>query len=526
MGGAEKRQIGFWAGAVAIVLALGLGFRLWQAASFPLWLDEAYSAYAAAQGLDFLWRIVPRYETHPPFYYTLVWAWSGLFGDSLAALRAIGLVAFAATVPLVALAARAIARVAGLGRWPVIVAALGGVALHPFLVEMARQVRPYPLMILAYAGAIAALAAIARLDAGERLPRRTYALYLLALLLVLWLHNLGPLYAAALGLGALAILIRPGMRPRDWGWLVGGHALVGLLWLPALVILLDQAPTWVRDTWLRFEWGLALDRAQMLFAGPDPFAMAAAGLLALLGAASLWRASGGRRVLALLLSAALLPVAAALLVSATVAPIFLLRTLTPVAVPAMLLAAAGSGGGARAWDWWGRLALLGVMLVAMAQGDVANRRRGPQENWYPVVRWLAARYRPGDLILAYPNEGALPFDRAVRDLGLAMPSRAIPSAIPTLDPPPGSWYVSGSRGVPSLDRAHLEAIAADPAIRAAPTIWLLRVGPWAYDKGDIFLAALERGRVPAGTARSNTIDLRGLRRPDVPDPLSGSASKR
>ncbi|WCT73182.1 hypothetical protein PQ455_16405 [Sphingomonas naphthae] len=523
MGGAEKRRNWLWGGVALVVLALGIGFRLWGAASFPMWLDEAYSAYAAAQGLDFLWTVVPRYETHPPFYYTLVWAWSQSFGDGLASLRAIGLTASIATAPLVALAARDLARIGGFRRWPVLLAALGGFALHPFLIEMARQVRPYAPMTLAYAGAIAALIHIARVAGqGRPVPRRAYGLYLVALLLVLWLHNLGPLFAAALGLGALAILIRPGMRARNWGWLIGGHAIVGLLWLPALLILLDQAPTWVRDTWLKFAWAPALDRAPMLFVGPDPFAMAAAALLAVLGGVALWRTGSGRRVLALLLSVGLLPVIAALLVSAWLAPIFLLRTLTPVAVPALLLIAAGAGGTRARAHWWegcGRIALVAIVLISMGVGDVANRQRGPQENWYPVVRWLAARYRPGDVILAYPNEGALPFDRAVRDLGLTMPSRAIPTAIPTLSPPLGSWYVSGSRGVPSLDHAHLEAIAREPAIARAPTIWLLRVGPWAYDKGDIFLTALERGRRSAGTARSGTIDLRGMRLPGVPDSM-------
>ena len=34
----------------------------------------------------------------------------------------------------------------------------------------------------------------------------------------------------------------------------GGHVAVALAWLPALLILRDQAPTWIGSTWLRFSW--------------------------------------------------------------------------------------------------------------------------------------------------------------------------------------------------------------------------------------------------------------------------------
>ena len=41
----------------------------------PLWLDEAYSAWFSAQSWHVLWTDVPTYETHPPFYYSLLKLW-------------------------------------------------------------------------------------------------------------------------------------------------------------------------------------------------------------------------------------------------------------------------------------------------------------------------------------------------------------------------------------------------------------------------------------------------------------------
>ena len=54
--------------ALALIAGFALWTRLWNIGAEPMWLDEAYSAYAASKGWDFLWTVVPRYETHPPFY--------------------------------------------------------------------------------------------------------------------------------------------------------------------------------------------------------------------------------------------------------------------------------------------------------------------------------------------------------------------------------------------------------------------------------------------------------------------------
>ena len=105
-------RAGFAVGAV-LAVAAGMAFRLWGSFAVPLWLDEAYSSYAAAKGFAFLWQVVPRYETHPPFYYSLVRLWSLAFGDGLPALRSLGFAAALASFPVVAFAAGQAARIAG-----------------------------------------------------------------------------------------------------------------------------------------------------------------------------------------------------------------------------------------------------------------------------------------------------------------------------------------------------------------------------------------------------------------------------
>lgn len=499
---------------LALIAGFGLWARVWNIWAEPMWLDEGYSAYAAAGGWDFLWHVVPRYETHPPFYYSTLRAWTLLVGDGLVGHRMLGVVCGLATLPLLGLAAARLARISGVSPAPVVVATVAIASVSPVLIWMTREIRPYALMILVYAGATLALLAIAERRArGERLASPAFAGWLACGALMLWLHNLGPLYAAAMGLGLLCVVRVPTMTKADWGWFVGGHALAIALWLPALFILMDQAPEWVRATWLKFSHRDILRRATYMFTGGGDDMRVAAAILALCGGAVLWKARQ-RGLLAALLILALLPVTISVLVSATITPVFIIRTMTALAMPGLLLIglgiAWGIGGRPFRWAWIVPAAALLWLCGSQIDTDIRSRMV-IRRDWYRTMEWLAPRFRPGDMVFAYPNEGALPFDRAVRDYRLAMPSRPIPTAIPSLNPPPGSWYVSGSRGVPSLDRVHLRAIAEEPATQAIPTIWLLRLGPWAYDKGDVFLEELSKGRVEAGRYKDGAIDIVGLR---------------
>lgn len=507
---------GVAAAAAIVIVVAAAWFRIGGITAKPLWLDEAYSAYAASKGFAFLWQIVPRYETHPPFYYSLLRLWTLPFGDSLVALRAFGIACSLATLPVIALAGRELARwfPARFGRGiPLVLALLLLAALSRPLVEMAREVRPYPVMILAYAAGLLALVRLGRIAAQEmRIARGAFLLYLACVALMLWLHNLGALYGAAMGLAFLALVARPGLSRRDWVRFVAGHAAVALLWLPAILILADQAPTWVKSTWLTFRWDGMRSRLAFLYVTQDWGFFAGIGLL-LLGAGALLRArpDGWRLLVALILLAGL-PVAASLAVSAMVAPVFIIRTMTPVAVPALMLIAAGAAGWGSIVRWIGIAALLAFVGQLLLFDIDGLNRRAPQ-NWYGTVAWLAPLYRPGDQVWAYPNEGALPFDYAVRDAGMRIDTRSIPTPIPTLDGGPGAWNPTGSRGVFSLPPARLHAIARAPEARAIETIWLFRLGANAYDVGDVLFHALhDDGRVQVARWACGPIDIIGLRR--------------
>ena len=513
--------------ALIAIVAAGAGLRIYRIAANPLWLDEAYSAYAAAGGFRFLWTVVPTYEVHPPFYYSLIRLWTLVFGDSVLALRTLGMAGAIALLPVAILVVRRIAALSGFDpvarRW-LAIATTGFLAVSPALVMLAREVRPYTLMTLVYAlGLLAILRAGAEARDG-RLRITTLAGFFVAQALMLWLHNLGPLFGLAMTLGLAAMLLGTPLRRADWGALIVGHLLVALLYLPALWIMVGQAGEWSHSTWLRWQPGLLGRRLAGLYVTVGWAAASAVALLAILGLVLLAR-RGGRsaRVAALLAILAALPPLLTFAISAAITPVFIPRIISPTIVPVMAAAAVPIALGRR---WW-RIAALVLALVPLV--DMSNlawrvASSHARQDWTRAVAWLAPRLRPGDVVLSYPNESALPFDRATRDAGLAVDSRPVPEAVPARMVP-GGWYSTGSRGVVLLRRPQLRAIARSPALHDVRTIWLLRLGGASYDIGNVFLNELTADdRRMVSYYHQGPIDLVGLqKRAPAPSPRPAGA---
>jgi len=504
--------------AIIILIAIGVGLRTWNITTEPMWLDEAYSAYAADHGFAFLWQVVPRYETHPPFYYSLLHLWVLAFGNGLTSLRLLGWLAGIATLPVMMMVADQAGRWMGWDaerRSGLRLATIGLASLSLALVEMTREIRPYPLMILCYAGAIGLILQLAR-RAGQREPVSggTLAAYFVLLEILLWLHNLGPLYGLALTLALAIALPFRDLTRRDWMWLISGHILVAVAYVPALMILRQQAATWTAHTWLRFSFDFGLiDHLMTLYGVPGWVGLASL-LLAGLAVATLAPARNGTRLAAILLVLALVPPLLAILLSAAVAPIFVTRIFTAVAVPAVLLLAIGASAPAR----YRMLGVGAAVLIgaSMLTGGIQARLGPPMQDWYRTVDWLGTHFRPGDEVFAYPNEGKLPLYYALRDKGLSLPIRAIPTDVPSFEVRHG-MHPTGTRGVSTLPQTELHAIAQDPATRVIPTIWLLRLGPETFDPGDVFLGELHRDRYVVRAWRDGPIDIIGLRKRKGPD---------
>jgi mannosyltransferase len=495
--------------AVLLAIAIGAALRVRGLTADGLWLDEAYSAFAADHGLQFIWTMVPRYESHPPVYYSLLSLWQSAFGASLLARRMLGLVCGLGVLAVTGLAAEALGRSVGMPRgrrgWLIAIALLF-VALQPLAVTMSREVRPYPVMMMVYAIGMAALMRLVGDAAGRRAPDRlVLAIFFVAQAWMSWLHTLGVIYAAAMALGLAIAALRLDLTRRDWLWLVGGELCVGLVYIPEFLIALQESHSWAGGSWLRFyPASLPREIGTIYFDWNLParllgFASAIGGIVLLS------RRPGGGRVAGVLLCLAVVPILFSILISALMIPVFLDRTLSPVTVPMLLLAASGLAWPTR-WRWLALVPAL-PMAASMAWIDL-HLLRQPVENWYGAVDWLAAHRAPGDAVWAYPNEGELPLDYALRDRGLRVPVVPIPAPAPALGVP--GYHPAGTPGSVALYPRDLEALANSPAARRPGTIWVVRHAARLYDPGDRFIRAMERDRVAVAHFTDGPVDIVGL----------------
>lgn len=178
-----------------LLIGAVLGVRVWGLDGSCLWFDEVFSVHAARHGWGGLLDFVALDLIHPPLFYLLLKGWIGLAGSEavwwvrgLALLMATG-----ACVPVVLLC-RELGLRARVGQ-----VALGLMAVSGFLIQHAREVRMYSLLLLLAACSLWLLARYAR--AGRRRGGAVAWLFVVNLLLV-YTHY--------------------------YGWLLVGHELIFL----------------------------------------------------------------------------------------------------------------------------------------------------------------------------------------------------------------------------------------------------------------------------------------------------------
>lgn len=456
-------RIGGWA-LVAVATAAAIGLRLWDLADRPLWLDESWSRWMAGQDWAGLWSSARRYDSHPPLYYSLLRLWQGVAPATPLGLRALSVLAGLAMLPIGWLCAR---RVMPEQKWlpPLVVAAL---ALSPALILASRQARPYALLALAFA--IALWAALSLL----RAPRPALWLaYLAGLELVLWLHGLGALFAAALGAGLLLALAWQRRLGEQLVAYLAVHAVAALAWLPCLLVIVEQRQAW-SQTWLRFAWSEVPPGVAAALAEPGA-ASATIFLLALLGAFALLRQREERPAAMLLLCAALAPAAVTILLSAVSSPVFLPRTLAPSALPLLLLAAAGLERVRGAPE---RACAAAAMLLILGWAAVTQVQRPPEEPWSRLAGWLEQRVAPGEELWLLPNELALPLRYgAGREPRFAM--RGIPAEFPAPDHVAPRY--TGTAAVPGMGPGDAARLVEDARRRGVAGVWVVSRFPHWFD---------------------------------------------
>jgi hypothetical protein len=230
--------------AVVVVVVIAAVVARFVARS-PLWLDEALTVNISRLPLGQIptWL---RHDGHPPLYYLLLHGWTNVFGTSDEAVRALSGVFGVALLPLMYVAGRRLGgRACG---WTCVLV----LALSPYAVRYSSETRMYSLvMLLVVAGWLVAS------DALER--PRPWRLVLLAVLtgLLLWSHYWGMWLLAGVGIGLLWRAVQAHRRgdtsTRDNTAKVLGALVVGALtflpWIPSMLYQSAHTGTpWARPS--------------------------------------------------------------------------------------------------------------------------------------------------------------------------------------------------------------------------------------------------------------------------------------
>ncbi|WP_143752306.1 glycosyltransferase family 39 protein [Burkholderia sp. SRS-W-2-2016] len=474
--------------------------------SRSFWTDEGYSFWFASQTLHTLWTEVPLYETHPPFYYTLLKGWMALAGSSEVALRMPSVIASLATVVLLACSGK-ILRAGRLGDQAGVLAAFL-YALNKGSIEYAQQARPYALET--FAAAAMTLSSVALVLALQRCRKtsfwrdrsvRTSACFLaLTGALTLWLHNTAMFVVFGVWSGLLmTVVLDSEKRAKRAAVIAVCGCAAFLLWTPYLPFLLYQSRNVASHFWLQLHWQ-ELPGAWSLATG-GKWAFAPMFLLALLGLGKIAR---HRFSLAVhLMCVLLVPFTVVVTISYLLRPIFMDRlfawmgpqvvALTAVGVFVVLKRPAS------------RIAAV-VLIVVLSVAQVVKFYRHPSEDWRALVSTIAAGAMPGDIVIVDPNEAQPALDYYARNQAWFPPTLIVPAPFPALrmDRP----YPAGNLGVPGPTDADRPLIG--DACAAHRRVWLVRRGPELYDPDGVVRSEILRYKRPVrsfSADKGTTVEL-------------------
>ncbi len=418
----------------ALAAAVGLlGIR-----SEPLWLDEIFSFnFAGGTLLDTLHAAAG--DTHPPLYFLLLNLWRRLVGDSPLALRLPSVLAMVACAFALTLTAAKVSR-----RWSTRIAVALFAVLSPIGLFYAQETRMYALAAALSAWALLALLTLLERALQQPVKLAVPATALVALdMAIVLTHTLGTLVVAS---HIVALALR-GLRIRSRA-LLGAAAAVAVssltafaLWFAYVVSLRGHFVEPGRVSWIPAPYlpNAVLDPFRFLLFGirtPRPLshtaatALAAAALVLVVArlVATLVRRrpagppafEGGEAtafVTAVLTT--VVPLAAALVLSVTVTPVYFGVRFVMFVFPSVALALGIAIGGlpTRAVRW-----VVLLMIAAVLVTGVRAEARTVSRTGLAEFAALWKRCGPPDAVLFFPR-----WNRRVAGYYLGAPVMNVPT---------------------------------------------------------------------------------------------------
>lgn len=477
----------WWAG-VASILVLASVTRLFGLGANALWIDEAYSVWFSDQDWHYLWTEVPRFETHPPLYYSLLKAWRILAGDSEFGLRLMSALVSIATLPIlmsiaIVIGGKPHGRTAGL---------LAGLlfACSGTQLLASQDARPYTFLTFGMALTTLAVARIVSnpAQASRSLPTllrhdakaaADFVLLGVGVALMAWFHNLGTLFGIGTG---LTLLIWWFVRGPSWRLLINLliAALVAIVcYAPNLPVILIQVQAmnangfWLKEPDLRavatvlasLPFDISLDsggiwRVTILLTGN--VILLVLGVYAIAGLRG--QASRDRSIAWILPAIAFVPVALSLLISFAFQPIFLDRTLQPAQVPALIMLGFAPLAVTRL-----RVPVM-TALLALCALSVPLFHAEPRQTFFrDVARAIDESAPEARNVFVVPNSSALALDYYRHRLSVDMELHPLPAPFPAFGL--NFTYPGGGGGVPGVDAETLKRLPQ--TAEEFPQVWLV-----------------------------------------------------
>lgn len=416
----RKNPLTYW---LYLFTLLGFSLRLYNLSFQPLWGDEGWSFYLAAQPLSDLLGST-AIDIHPPLYYILLKAWLAIIGYGPEEARFFSVIAGTLLIPILGILGQRIP-----GR-RVGVAAAAVTAVMPLAIYYSQEVRMYGLVTLL--SALSAYFFIKTQQSSETscggrrstvsgrslityiitttaaLLTHYYAAFIFIFQFLYSLLNLAPKVKLfrlnSYGRGQITRSVWAGLQP---------FVIIGVLYLPWLIFAGLKLISYIENkrdvenyhplNFLRF-CGDHLAAFSVGHLAPElQTYLGAALLFVVIASLGVVAAYGKRKSYLYLYLYLFVPLLLGYLVNRFFPfnPPYFERTLLLVAPAYWLFMAIGL---VRLWDWHyllaGITAIAMLLVTAVSLMGFYNMPRYSHEDYRPLLRAVAARATPADTILA------------------------------------------------------------------------------------------------------------------------------
>jgi len=454
-------------------IILGILLRFYKIGEQPLWLDEAYSYWFSTRSIKELWITVPRYETNPPLYYTILKVW-GLFGSSESWLRSLSAIMSIGCIPLVFMLGRLLGKPIG-GEW-IGAAAASMFAVSPVHIQYAQEARAYAMLTFFATMTLCAILWVMRHPGDACVPlfakgsnlknREKYIIgwapllcwitIIFGTIFTLYMHNTSVLYVLTLTLVIIAWFV----KDLKFNYYFLANSLIAclmvfLFWGPYLIFIFHQtrliikafpiSPPNILSTmnsifFLLIGKGLGYNGAVKLIMKIGIFLV-----VTILAGVGLWniRRHCGVYVSILILCSIIGPILLELIFSVTITPIFVDRTLIYISVPFYVSIGAGL---MTLRDLKKRILLFIIIIFAFLYGTTNYYRDNQKEPWNEIVHLVTNQSKLEDIVLLVPNNLEPPFSYYAKNYNKK------PEIVPFPYSFPGSEGVITFNDIPKINR--------------------------------------------------------------------------